>query len=177
VSTLRVTLDSLADMGSPPVDGAEPGTALTATIYAVPSVGAGSVLDQAGGLHLPDTETVSVTAPWSYDLTDPTDADPTGWGWTVTIRGRRDVVAVLTPEHIAATPVVAGVRTMRLEDWTQLGPVLSTGMVTAGAAGVAADQAAVSAAAAALSAVAAQDSADRLGREVPVHRLPAVPVW
>jgi len=147
-------------LGSPTGPGT-PGTVQTATIHCQPSVGRGGVLSD--GLHSAPNETIyNVTLPWTFDLVDPTDAQPTGWGWTITIKPEAGpaLVAPLTAAAIAALPQVDGIRTARLEDYVGLSDVLATGgTVTAGLAGVAADQAAASATAAAASATSASTSA------------------
>lgn len=160
MNTLRITLDSLRDLGSPTSSGT-PGTAQTARIYCQSSLGEGGVL--ADGLHSIPDEIVDVeTLPWTYDLVDPTDATPTGWGWTVKIRPEDSpvMVAPLTAETIAALPQVDGVRVARLEKYVGLSDALATGgFVTAGLAGQAADEAAASATTAASSATEAAASA------------------
>lgn len=165
MAKLRVTVDSLKDLGSVPIDGTLPGDKQTATIYCVPSLDRGVVVSDDDGMHSIPAETIRVDSwPWAHDLVDPTGTHPTGWGWTITVRPQSGppAVAPLTPEAIAALPQDAnGTRVARLEDFVGLSDVLGLGgMVTAGQAGVAAEQAAASAATAADSATLADGYAD-----------------
>lgn len=129
MGTLRITIDSLKDAGSTPIDGVPPGDTIGAVIYMVPGITRGMVIDEDGGMHSAPPETVRVSSwPWAHDLTDPTGTRPTDpatttWGWTVTIRPQSGppAVADLTAETIAALPQVDGVRTARLEDHIRLG--------------------------------------------------------
>lgn len=132
MGTLRLTLDSWLDMGSPPVDGATPGTSLAegGIILMHPSLGAGVALSSTS-MHMPGTERINdPVLPWAYDVLDPTDAQPTGWGWTATLKtadGHLVAVAPLTAETIAALPQVDGVRVARLEDYVGLSDALGQG--------------------------------------------------
>ena len=164
MGVLRVTLDSWQDMAQldPTPPGGAPGDAVRFHAACSPSLTGGAVLDSLGAGHaVTREEHAGLSAPWQIDLLDPTGCTPSGWGWRVdvlTAIGRR-ATALLGPEMIADLPVVDGVRTVDLAQWLGLGDPLPSGVVTAGAAGVAAVEAAASAEAAALSATAASSSA------------------
>ena len=164
MGVLRVTLDSWQDMAQldPTPPGGAPGDAVQFRVVCSPSLTGGAVLDSLGAGHaVTREEHAELSAPWQIDLLDPTGCTPSGWGWRVdvlTAIGRR-ATALLGPEMIADLPVVDGVRTVDLARWLGLGDPLPSGVVTAGAAGVAAAEAAASAEAAALSATAASSSA------------------
>lgn len=130
MSILRITLGSLRFLGQPAkaAAGATPGDPVTSSrITCTPAVDGAAVM--AAGVHTVTPEVITASAitditPWTYDLVDPTDATPTGWGWTITIApagGGEPLVASLTAATIAALPATGGVRTARLEDWIQTG--------------------------------------------------------
>ena len=126
MSILRITLGSLRFLGQPAkaAAGATPGDPVTsARITCTPAVDGAAVM--AAGVHTVTPEVITAaTPPWTYDLVDPTDATPTGWGYTITIApagGGEPLVASLTAATIAALPATDGVRTARLEDWIQTG--------------------------------------------------------
>lgn len=126
MSILRITLGSLRFLGQPAkaAAGATPGDPVTSSrITCTPAVDGAAVM--AAGVHTVTPEVITAaTPPWTYDLVDPTDATPTGWGWTITIApsgGGEPLVASLTAATIAALPATDGVRTARLEDWIQTG--------------------------------------------------------
>lgn len=164
MGVLRVTLDSWQDMAQldPTPPGGAPGDAVRFHAACSPSLTGGAVLDSLGAGHaVTREEHAGLSAPWQIDLLDPTGCTPSGWGWRVDVLtpiGRR-ATALLGPEMIADLPVVDGVRTVDLAQWLGLGDPLPSGVVTAGAAGVATVEAAASAEAAALSATAASSSA------------------
>ena len=129
MAILRLTLDSLQDLGDTTTrpTGA-PGSQLLPRISLAPSVAEGAV--HAEGLHAPLPEDLRVgKLPWSIDLVDPTEADPTGWGWEGKlwpVPHGTQVLAFSVPfPMIADTPQHDGVRTIRIEDCVGLssGPV------------------------------------------------------
>ena len=137
MSTLTITLSSWQSIGSATVAaGAQPGDALTGTATIVPSLTSGGVLGP--GLAVPARETVAIgSLPWSYDLLDPTDANPTGWGYTIYLQatGQAAVPVVLSAASIAALTQTSGVRTAALESFVGLSNALGTGGLVAVGAG------------------------------------------
>ena len=183
MAILRLTLDSLQDLGDTTTwpTGA-PGSQLLPRIWLAPSVAEGAV--HAEGLHAPLSEDLRVEKlPWSIDLVDPTEANPTGWGWEGKLRPvplGAQVLAFSVPfPMIADTSQLDGVRTIRIEDCVGLssgtvgtplvrpgpkGDKGDTGDVTAEAqeaatqAAASASSASVAQTAAAASAASAQDA-------------------
>ncbi len=140
MTILRLTLGSWQDLGQPAATG-QPGDQLTGRVVMRPSLPGGSaVLDSGGGVHQVMVERAeTVTAPWSWDLLDPTDTDPSGWGWTVSLTptGGGTMTAVLDPDRIATLPVVDGVRTANLAQFVGLATVLPVGGLVAPGRGIA----------------------------------------
>lgn len=139
MSILRVQLGSWQDLGQAQAAG-QPGDALTGRVVMRPSLPAGSaVIDSDSGVHQVDIEhDETATAPWTYDLLDPTDTNPSGWGWVITLSPTAGgtMTAVLTPDRISALPQVGGIRTADLTHFVGLGTVLPIGGLVAPGLGI-----------------------------------------
>lgn len=106
----------LPDVAGAPA--AEPGLALSGMVTMRPTA-VGIVSDEVGALHHLRVERADgVTAPWSFDLLDPTTATPGGWGWVCTVSpiGSRATTIILTAAVIATIPQSGGVRVANLPD-------------------------------------------------------------
>lgn len=124
MSTLRITLAEVRDLGSPSQVGAVVGRLLSGLHVTITPTTTAASVNSAGLLHSVATEDVQgVDPPWSYDLVDPTDADPSGWGYRVRIAASpsaEPVVADLDAEAIAAITQVDGVRLAPLVNYIKL---------------------------------------------------------
>lgn len=138
MSTLRITLDDWRDLGSP-TSTPLLGTELTGRVQCIPSLAGGGVIDGTT-LRSVATEDVSgVTCPWSYDLLDPTDAQPSGWGWTIRLSPgpySSGCLVPLTAELIAGTPQADGVRTIDLSQHVGLSSITAQGGLLSPARGI-----------------------------------------
>lgn len=139
MSTLRIRLTSWQDLGQ--ATGAptsSPGTDLTGRVQCIPSLSGGGVLSD--GLHTVASEDItSIECPWSYDLLDPTDAQPSGWGWTIRLSPgpyAGSVIVPLTAELIAATPQVDGVRLIDLSQHVGQSSITAQGGLLSPARGI-----------------------------------------
>lgn len=144
MSILRITLSSWQDLGDQQTaTGQSPGTPVAGRILCIPSLTGGAVI--SAGMHTVSVEDISNVAPtpdspWSWDLVDPTDADPSGWGWTVRLSapGATTAIAVLSAADIASLPQVDGVRTADLSAFIGRSGISEQGGLVKPGAGVAA---------------------------------------